>query len=367
MSNQTVLQTMGIDIAKFCSDMHELLDIDPAAIVHEEPKVEPESEFVKNFNYCKSKLKKLFDLEDDGSVVIEKNEDTREIVMNIKHDDENVEPVKAETVQEEVIHEAKLKPIEEVETIDKITMSERKVCPVKVVPTKKVNTIKVQVKPNSPISKIKVNSTNTKTDEAMVDETLEQFKNELISRGYKFTDIRRAETGLVEVNLIQPSGNTVMITVDINSIIYNNGVVIFFMGQINPGDEYTVPGFLFTPQSITAVINGDKISPKDYVPEQFAILNRILDYRSLKEKNPKKRDDILRKAARALAELNDDIVKVADGSPFRFNFTKCKSKDDFIMIASSRNVVSNLSKERVNTTKHIEVVVNGKKATMNLK
>lgn len=231
---------------------------------------------------------------------------------------------------------------------DKITMSDRKSCPVKVVP---MENKKVNVK--------------TGKDTNKFDETLTQFINELDAKGIKFKGAKRVDTGLVEVKLIKADGNVAVISVDIDNKIYGIGYNIFFIGKIPALAEYdNSKPIILNDDTINAIINNIPIEEKFYVPENFVIMNRLVDMTSLKETNMKKREKVLTKAAKALETLNDEIVKTANNEPFRFVFAKYESENKFSLVSSKRNLVSNLSKNKLNTEKEIWIHVDRDDVTL---
>lgn len=238
-------------------------------------------------------------------------------------DNDNVEEVKVEEPN------VSLHPLE-----DKITMPDRKACPVK-------------VKAVSPVKRIGDSN----------DESLNKFKAELETANVTYDSIKRVDTGLVELVINQNNGNQVLITVDIDSKILGNGKSIFWFNKINPLDEYKIKPFVFTMDVLHLIMNGEPIPENFYVPEEYFIINKIVDLTSLKKTNPEKRDKVLTKLAKIFSNFNEDIVKGADGKPFRFIFTDCKSENKFDLKSDEKVRVSNLSSETLRTDRQILISV----------
>lgn len=286
--------------------------------------------------------------DDSKDIVDDKKQNTKVIIPDAKLKEPekidntaiiDVEPIKVEPA---VI---KVKP----SNGDVINMAERKTCPVEVVANK------------SKESLVKVG----KEKKSEFDESLNLFMADLDNKGIKFSGAKRVASGLVEVKLIQNNGNIVIISVDIDNKIYGAGYVVFFIGKVPAFGEYNSTPIVLNDQTINAVINNVQIDPKFYVPENLVILNRMVDITSLKETNKKKREKVLAKTAKALETLNDEIVQAAAGEPFRFSFAKYKSEDNFALVSSKRNVVSNLSDEKLITDKEIWIKVEKESATLN--
>lgn len=229
---------------------------------------------------------------------------------------------------------------EEVKTDDVITMTDRKTCPVEVVPTKS--------------NKASINVKNDNTTKE-VDESLNGFIIDLNSRGVVLNSVKRTSTGLVEVQLLQATGNIVTISVDIDNKIYNMGYIVFFFGKVEPLAEYDNNNrpIIFNDNTLQAIINNTQIEYKYYVPENIVLLNKVVDMTTLKETNKKKREKMLIKTSKVIEKMYDDIVKAAANEPFRFAFAKYTSINKFSLVSSKRNLVSNLSKDKLKTSKEI--------------
>lgn len=281
--------------------------------------------------------------------------DNPEVITNTSKVNKNIiEDVKVITVPEnEIKVEPKKKEVkfDKEKKQDKINMEERKICPVKVIPAK---TDKIG---------IKVGGKSTSNE----DESLNRFIDQLNSLGVKFNTIERVSTGLVELTLINNAGMPLLISIDIDNRIYNIGTPIFFFGRINPIDEYTMLSFVFNKETLYFILNGLEINPKYYVPEKLRVLNRFVDVTTLKERNKGRREKVLDKAAKAIEVLNTDIVRAANGEPFRFAFARYNSENEFAIVSSSKNRVSNLSNNKLDTNKNIWINVKGKDVSLTCK
>ena len=305
------MEIRTMDVPKFCDDIREIVGI----------KVQKTEE--KNVIQPVKKVEKVV------------KPSVEEKVIPI-----NKEPIKEEVKKEEVIAE------------DKIAMSDRKICPVKVIPKEKSKPM-INVTANENQIEDDVNINNLVTD--------------LNRIGVQFCNVKRVPTGLVELDIVQANGNLVRISVDTDSYLYGNGHRVFFLGKVKPIDEYNVQAFLFAPEPMFSIVNGAPIPGNFYVPEGDKVLNRMLDSTTLIEKDPKKRQAILSKAAKAIEQMNDEILKAAAGEPFRFAFAKCKSEEMFTLVSSARNRVSNLSKDKLFTNKEIWIEVKDNQVTLNSK
>lgn len=249
--------------------------------------------------------------------------------------------------------EENIEKVEEVvEADDKIT------CPVKIKSAVK-RIAKVDVMGQPKVEEVKAEKSVEK------DEVIDSICTDLDNIGIKFTNVNKMPTGLTQMDLLLNDGTFCTISVDGESKIYNDGVRIFFLGKINPGDEYTNTAYVFAAEPIRAIVNGVKIPDNFYVPEKSQIINRMVDMRTLKK--DKKRNKILSKAAKAFEKLNDEIQTAANGEPFRFAFTKIQSEDHFSMVSSKRNVESNLSDNKLVTTKEIWIDVDKNNVTLHTK
>lgn len=264
-----------------------------------------------------------------------------------------IEPTKIiESSNEEVeiidVEPTKVEPLKKKEDNDVITMNDRRTCPVKVIPKK---------------DKISININKKKE----VDKALNGFLIDLNSRGVLVNSAKRVSTGLVEIQLIQATGNIVTISVDIDNKIYNSGYIVFFIGKVKPLDEYINRAIILTDNTLNAIINNIQIDPKYYVPEEMLYLNKKIDMTTLKENNKNKREKVLEKVSKTFETLNEDIIKAANGEPTRFAFAKYESPDKFSIVSSKRNLISNLDKKKLNTSKEIWINVNKKNVTLNCK
>lgn len=280
------------------------------------------------------------------TVVVNKNsspvstKESKEALTSKKLDSRD-EKAKIETKSEEPT--AILKPVETVEEEDKIAMSNSKTCPVKIIPTKK-----------NVVQRINVGKSVV---EENVDESLEQFKAHLKEKSFNFTGLRRAHTGLVELNLTCTNNQLVPISVDIDDKLFHLGVYTFFIGKIKPLDEYNKPAVLFTDNAITAIINGQPIDSKYYVPKELVTLVSMIDGTSLHEHNLDKKKKALDKAFKAILEFQEEIKSMAPNQPYRFAFTEYKDPNNFSIISSNKNRVSNLSNDKLLTSKTLKIDV----------
>ena len=271
---------------------------------------------------------------------------------------EEIKVVDAEVVKETTKEEpvdvestAELKPVE---SEDKITMESRKTCPVKITPTKK-ETYKVKV------------GESLSTEESL-DESLESFKAKLVEKNVKIQSLgRNPNTGLIEAVLVNKYYQSVPITADNDDILFGLGCDVFFFGKINPLDEYQKQPILLTDESLNAILNGVQVDPKYYVPKSVTTLASVIDTGSVHEHNVEKKKEVLDVAFKAILKMEQDIKNVLGDEPYRFSFVKYKNKDEFTIVSSRKNRVSNLSKQKLLTTKTITIEVHDGRADMNIK
>lgn len=269
--------------------------------------------------------------------------------------EEKVEKVEAEIVEEPI---AMFKPVES-ESDDKIPMGTRKVCPVQIVPTKK-ESYKVHVG--------KTPTTKVKAEEEKIDESLESFKAKLIEKSINPVSVKRMPTGLLEVILVNNLNQPVLITVDNDDTLFGLGTDVFFIGKLNPLDEYTRQAILLTDESIEAVINNAQIDPKFYVPGNLVTMISMLDTTTIHEHNIKKKKEVLEKAFKAILEMQPEIKKsLNQNEAFRFSFVKYKSIDDFSIISGNKSRVSNLHEQKLIASRTIRIDVHDKNVTLNIK
>lgn len=266
---------------------------------------------------------------------------------------EKVEKVDAEVVEPT----AMFKPVDPVDD-GNITMGTRKTCPVKIMPTKKA-AYRVQVG--------KTPATEVKPIEEKLDESLESFKAKLVEKSINLINIKRVPTGLLEVTLLNNFNQPVLITVDNDDTLYGLGVDVFFIGKINPLDEYNRRAFVLTDESLNAVVNNVQIDPKFYVPENVVLLSTMLDTASIHEHDIKKKKAVLEKASKAILEMEPDIKKAMGNEPFRFSFARYKSIDDFALVSGNKSRVSNLHEQKLIASRTIRIEVHEKNVSMNIK
>lgn len=323
-----MVEKLGIiNIKQFCEDVCKIVGID-------EEKPECTQEDILQLP------------EKTLSKIREEAETKRSSVINVDKS-EPICPVKVVPTKKNKTYKVQID--KDADDSDRITMKNRKANPVKVVPTSKKSRVNV-----------------AKTDKkSKTDENLNKFIDRLKASNINFSSIKRMPTGLVEVVLNQPNGNNVTISVDIDNKIYNSGYMIFFIGKIAPLSEYSNKPIILNDKTLNAVINSKPIPVKYYVPEDLVKLNGVLNITTLKETNKDKKEKVLDKAFKAIEAMNEEIINVSAGHPVRFAFAKYKSEDEFSLVSSKRNLVSNLSKEKLNTDKEIWININGDSITLN--
>lgn len=284
-----------------------------------------------------------------------KEETTTEEAMYPQEDEEIHEEEKTEEPN------AELKKPETPE--DAIFMGARKECPVKIVPTKSEKA-KVNVTSTSKSSdKSKVDVTKkSKTEEVVLekDKGIEEFKQFLEKEEIPYSNLKRVNTGLIELTL----ENNMVLSVDINDRLYGIGKPVFFIGKVQPLEEINRKGVILCKESVNAVIANKAPKAKLYVPDEISKVYTELDINTLKEADHKTKLKVIAKAHKAITELNDDIKKQAAGTPVRFAFAKYKSIDDFCLVSSSRNSISALCNEKLRTDKTIWIEVKDMNASL---
>ena len=237
----------------------------------------------------------------------------------------------------------------QLEAQDVITMANRKVCPVQVVPAA------------SKESPVKVNT----KDSTVVDEKVKNLMDTLTGLNINYNRIKRVSTGLVEVDLATPDGTMFStISVDVDDKIYGIGGLITFIGKVPAVTEYNHKPFILNNETLKSIMNNKPIASKYYVPDNLVILNKWVDMTTLKETDKEKREQVLAKTGKAIEKMNEDIIKAANGQPFRFVFAKYKSPNEFSLVSSNRNTLSNLSDEKLLTTKELWLNIKDESVTL---
>lgn len=294
------------------------------------------------------KVMKKEDIPSEAKVITDKEVKEDKKICPVEALPEPIEVKDVKIIQkEDVPSNAKVisEPVE-VKTVkeNKIAMSDRRTCPVKVKTTKSSNKIHVGTK---------------KIPNAKEDESLNHLINDLTNMSINFANVKRMPTRLVELDLIQFDGTPVKISVDVDNVLYGDDTRIFYIGRMNPMDEYSKPAFIFTFEAINSIVNKRYINKNLYVPEGFQILNRMVDFTTLRENDKTERDKVLQKTAKVIEKMNEEIIQNANGEPFRFAFAKYESDDKFTIVSSKRNRISNLAKNTLLTSKEIWIEVNG--------
>ena len=128
--------------------------------------------------------------------------------------------------------------------------------------------------------------------------------------------------------------------------------------------EYSSKPIILNDTTLKCILENKQIDPKYYVPEDLVKLNGVLNITSLKETDKKKREKVLDKAFRSIEAMNEEILKISAKEPVRFAFAKYKNENEFSLVSSKRNLVSNLSSEKLNTTKEIWIHIKDKDITL---
>ena len=199
---------------------------------------------------------------------------------------------------------------------------------------------------------------------------LEHLVHHLYENKVVFTQPQKMSTGLYETHITQTNGNVVPVSIDNDGRLYSNEIK-FFIGHMNPGDEYESyrPCFYMTRESLEALKQGQIIPEKYMIPQELFILNKLVDLTSLKEKNPQKRMNTFKNVSKIFTdkETFDAILKNANGGPYRFAFCQYSSPDEFSLTASSRNRLSNLSTEKQRVSREQWINYKDKKIDLKVK
>lgn len=278
---------------------------------------------------------------------------------DITYHEENVTATNKENIKVEVKTDNKkekvnIKSYDKKSENDKITMQTRKTCPVKVLTKEEKNTIKAESK----------NVNADKEEQHRVNHLINYLTNAKVA----FTKPNKMPTGLYEMNIIQANGSHVTISVDINGLLYSDEIK-FFLGKILPGEEYIKPTIMMTDESITALVRGEQIPTKFFITEQLFTLNKVLDLQTLKEKDPKKRAKVFKTVAKAISDkdIYDGILKAANGEPYRFAFARYINENEFSIVSSKRNLSSNLTDDKLLTSKEIWIKIKDKDVKLTTK
>lgn len=183
---------------------------------------------------------------------------------------------------------------------------------------------------------------------------LMHFVNHLREAGIEFTEPMRTPTGLYELLIKQDNGQQVLISADVDGLLYCDEIK-FFLGRVLPGEEYNKAPIMLTNESVQCLKNNVQIPAKFYVPENLFILNKVLDLQTLKEKNPKKREKVFENAAKAISDpdIYSGILKAANGEPYRFAFCRYTNPNEFSIVSSKKNLSSNLTNDHLHVSKEI--------------
>ena len=269
--------------------------------------------------------------------------------------DESIPEVKVEVKVEEGKPEIKVKvKVEEPKSVittedteQKITMENRKVCPVK-------------VKPATPVKKL-VNVTTKDTSEE--DHRLAHFMNILNNAKVAYTKPVKQPNGLYLMKIIKKDHQQVEISVDIDGLLYSKDIKFFF-GRINPGEEYDPhnPQVFMTNEVLNAIVHGKVIDEKYFVPRNFILLNKVVDIASLPEEDSKKREILLNRVSKMVSDdENYNTINKATNGVFRFVFEEYKDPDNFVLASSNKNLASVLDKNSYLKSKEYKIVVRDKK------
>lgn len=250
---------------------------------------------------------------------------------------ESAEKVSSEVKSKTANAEEKVKTSSKKKDSEKITMQNRKECPVKV------------------ISKEEKEHAHHAHNHDESYHHLTHFVNHLREAGIEFTEPMKTPTGLYEMLIKQINGQQVLISVDVDGLLYFDEVK-FFLGRVLPGEEYNKSAIIATNESVSYIKNNQQIPAKFYVPYSMFELNKYLDLQSLKEKDPKKREQIFKEAAQMISDddISSGIVRAANGEPYRFSFCRYTSPTEFSIVSSRRNLASRLDvNSHLNVSKEI--------------
>ena len=200
------------------------------------------------------------------------------------------------------------------------------------------------------------------------DHRLHHLIHHLNDAEIQFSQPQKMATGLYEFTIVQNNGNILPISVDNDGILYSDEIK-FFIGHMNPGDEYepTRPCIYMTKESLNALKNNQPIPDKYILPQEMFILNKLVDLSTLKEKDLKKRYETFKNVSKIITDQDvfNGIIKNANGEPYRFAFCRYNSPNEFSIVSSKRNFLSNLSDEKLRTEK--EMWINYKDGKVDLK
>ena len=176
------------------------------------------------------------------------------------------------------------------------------------------------------------------------------FINTLKGMNLNFTQPNRFNTGLYELNIIYPNNQYRLISADIDGLLYDKQFK-FFDGHINPGDEYAKPCYLL--QNLLSP------NPTPISIELFE-LNKKLDLQTLKVKDIKEIPIAYEQATKALAKMQEEIMKVSGKEPYRFAFARYENGNDFSLVSSRKNLASNLdTNSNLKVSNEIWITVKG--------
>lgn len=279
---------------------------------------------------------------------------TKENARNEK----NVCPVKVVPTSSDKKVDIKIDQVKKTE--DYITAKIRKTCPVRVFPTVKSDKSLFN-KQEDTKKEQSVESNIKKINDVKEEEhRLYHFVQHLRELKVNHTPPMRMPTGLYELDIIQNNGNPVKISTDISGLLYSDDIK-FFLGHINPGDEYSNPAIMMTKNSINSIINGVNISEKYIINESLFNLNKVLDLQTLKEKDKTKRSKVFELAAKAISDpdIYQGILKASGNEAFRFAFCRYMNEKEFSIVSSKRNLSSNLTDDKLLVTKEIWINIKG--------
>ena len=162
----------------------------------------------------------------------DKKETLKDTVKDISDDktkEAEGEKVKADSSKKETeapkvevpVKEKKTKTVNyKIKDDDKITMQDRKICPVKVPVASKNNNVNTTEQSSFKGKKI----TDVKEEEHHLSHLIEHLR----TLNVNFTPPKRMPTGLYELDLIQMNRNPVRLSFDINGQLYSNEIKFFF-------------------------------------------------------------------------------------------------------------------------------------------
>lgn len=189
-----------------------------------------------------------------------------------------------------------------------------------------------------------VDNNTSNSEESVTEMKLKNFKHLAKHAGLETGEFSLLSNGLIQSSLIGPGGFNMPILLDLYGLTFSE-VDKWFPTAYYPGFETQFAPLVPTQEAIAAAASGASqldLRPFWAVSPDLWVLNQTVDLTTLKTKDKLQIPAIIERVYKAFQ--NKDFVKTiethANGKPVRFSFAGVKGKDNFKLIAGSKNTLS---------------------------